>query len=139
MKKIHNYSIRRLIVATRSEKSEKTYDVEKKSSAPSLFASTVSRRLLYSAKTMVFMVVLLFISFAILKIKPIVLENFVNIGVNAVIMPGVTLREGSVVGAGAVITEDTEPWTIYVGAPAKPIKKRPKEKMLEYARQLEQP
>jgi len=72
-----------------------------------------------------------------LKIDPIVFEDFVNVGANVVILPGVTLREGTVIGAGSVVTKSTEPWTIYIGNPAKPIKKRPKEKMLEYAKNLE--
>ncbi|MBI2020924.1 acyltransferase [Candidatus Giovannonibacteria bacterium] len=74
-----------------------------------------------------------------LKIAPVVFENFVNVGANVVIMPGVTLREGSVVGAGSVVTKDTEPWTIYAGSPARPIKKRPKETMLKYAEKLGYP
>ncbi|MDP2684179.1 MAG: DapH/DapD/GlmU-related protein [bacterium] len=70
------------------------------------------------------------------KREPIIIENFANIGANSVIMPGITIAEGSVIGAGSVVTKNTEPWTIYVGVPAKPIKKRPKEKMLEYAKLL---
>jgi dTDP-4-amino-4,6-dideoxy-D-glucose acyltransferase len=71
-----------------------------------------------------------------LKIKPVIFEDFVNVGVNAVIMPGVTLKEGSVIGACSLVIKDTESWTIYAGIPAKPIKKRPKEKMLQYAKKL---
>lgn len=62
--------------------------------------------------------------------------RFAGIGTNAVIMPNVTIGEGSVIGACAFVTEDTEPWTVYVGVPARPIKARPRDKMLEYARQL---
>jgi acetyltransferase-like isoleucine patch superfamily enzyme len=51
-------------------------------------------------------------------------------------MPGVTLAEGCVIGANSLVTKDTEPWTIYMGSPAMPIKKRPKDKMLLYAKEL---
>lgn len=68
--------------------------------------------------------------------EPVRIERFANIGANAVIMPGVTIREGSVIGACSFVDKDTKPWTIYAGIPAKPIKKRPKKKMLEYARRL---
>jgi len=53
------------------------------------------------------------------------------VGANAVILPGVTLGEGSVVGACSLVTRDCEPWTIYAGSPAKPIKERPRQRMLE--------
>jgi len=66
----------------------------------------------------------------------ITFEKFANVGTNVVIMPGVTLREGSVVGACSFVTADTEPWTIYLGVPAKPVKKRPKETILENAKKL---
>jgi galactoside O-acetyltransferase len=66
------------------------------------------------------------------------LEKFASIGTNAVVMPGLRLAEGSVIGAGSVLTKDTEPWTIYVGVPAKPIKLRDSTKMVEYARILEE-
>ena len=62
--------------------------------------------------------------------------RFAGVGTNVVIMPNVTLGEGCVIGACALVTADTEPWTVYVGVPARPIKVRPREKMLEYAKRL---
>ena len=62
--------------------------------------------------------------------------RFAGVGTNVVIMPNVTLGEGCVIGACALVTADTEPWTVYVGVPARSIKVRPREKMLEYAKRL---
>lgn len=42
------------------------------------------------------------------------------VGANAVVLPGVTLGEGAVAGAGSVVTGDLEAWTVYVGVPARP-------------------
>jgi len=64
------------------------------------------------------------------------LSKFAAVGTNAIIMPGLNLAEGSVVGAGALLTKDTEPWTIYVGVPARAVKIRPKKQMLEFAQRL---
>ena len=61
-------------------------------------------------------------------------ERFSGCGVNCSIMPGVTLAEGSILGANSLLTKDTEPWTIYVGSPAKPVKVRESAKILEYAK-----
>jgi len=69
-------------------------------------------------------------------IAPIVLENFASVGTNAVILPGVTLAEGCVIGACSLVNKSTEPWTIYAGIPAKPIKARRRDKMLAMAREL---
>ncbi|MBS1647823.1 MAG: acyltransferase [Bacteroidetes bacterium] len=63
-------------------------------------------------------------------------QKFVGIGTNVVIMPGVTIAEGSVIGACSLVTKNTEPWTVYMGTPARPVKIRPKEKMLQYAKEL---
>ena len=41
-------------------------------------------------------------------------------------MPGVTVGEGAVVGAGSLLTKDIPAWTIAVGRPAKVIKEIPK-------------
>lgn len=46
------------------------------------------------------------------------------IGHGAIIMPNVNIGNGAVVGSGAVVTKDVAPYTIVVGVPAKPIKKR---------------
>lgn len=67
---------------------------------------------------------------------PVVLERFAGVGTNAVILPGVTLGEGSVVGACSLVTKSTEPWTIYVGVPAKPLKARRSDKMISMAREM---
>ena len=69
-------------------------------------------------------------------IEPITFGAFSCTGVNAVVMPGVTLGEGAVVGSNSVLTRDAEPWPIYVGSPAKPVKDRPWKKAYEYAREL---
>lgn len=53
------------------------------------------------------------------------------ISTNAVILPGVTLGEGAVVGSNSVVTKDLDPWGIYIGAPARRVKDRPKEKIIE--------
>ncbi len=45
------------------------------------------------------------------------------IGARAVILPGVTIGEGAVVGAGAVVTKDVLPYTMVAGVPARMIKK----------------
>lgn len=69
-------------------------------------------------------------------IAPVTFKMFASVGTNVVIMPGITLGEGSVVGACSLVTKDTEPWTIYTGIPAKPVKMRPKDKMISYAKEL---
>ena len=56
--------------------------------------------------------------------KKIVIEDDVWIGAGAVIMPGVRLAQGTVVGANAVVTRDTEPYSVVAGAPARTIRKR---------------
>jgi galactoside O-acetyltransferase len=54
----------------------------------------------------------------------VIIEDDVWIGSNAVITPDVTLARGTVVGAGAVVTRSTEPYTIVAGVPAKRIGER---------------
>lgn len=50
-----------------------------------------------------------------------VVENGVRVGMGAIIIPGVVLAEGCVIGAGAVVTKSTKPYTMYLGTPARPI------------------
>jgi acetyltransferase-like isoleucine patch superfamily enzyme len=68
--------------------------------------------------------------------KPVVFKKFATLGVNCTVLPGVTLGEGCIVGANSVVTKDTEPWMVYAGSPAKPIKPRDKERILESAKKL---
>ena len=54
----------------------------------------------------------------------IVLGNDVWIGFEAVILAGVTIGDGAIVGARAVVTKDVPPYTIVGGVPAQPIRRR---------------
>jgi acetyltransferase-like isoleucine patch superfamily enzyme len=58
------------------------------------------------------------------------------IGANTVILPGVKIGEGVAVGAGSLVKSDLEPWTIYVGTPVRPLRERPRERILDLERQL---
>jgi acetyltransferase-like isoleucine patch superfamily enzyme len=54
-----------------------------------------------------------------LVIKPVRIEDWADVGMNAVILPGVTIGKGAIVGAGAVVTRDVEPFAIVAGVPAR--------------------
>lgn len=58
---------------------------------------------------------------------PIQIKNGVWIGRDALILKGVTIGEYAVVGAGAVVTKDVEPWTVVAGNPAKIVKRLKKD------------
>ena len=69
-------------------------------------------------------------------IKPIIMQEFSNIGTNAIVMPGSILRKGVLLCAGSLLIGDTEEWGIYKGNPAKLVKKINNKKILNYAQQL---
>lgn len=54
---------------------------------------------------------------------PVIIGNSVWIGGNAVILPGVTIGEGAVIGAGSVVTRDVEPYSCVGGNPARLIRR----------------
>jgi len=58
------------------------------------------------------------------KIAPVLIESNTWIGSHAVILPGVTIGEGAVIGAGSIVTKNVEPFSIVAGIPAKLVKKR---------------
>ncbi|AYL99313.1 acyltransferase [Mucilaginibacter celer] len=55
---------------------------------------------------------------------PVTIGNYAWICSRAIILPGVTIGDGAVVAAGAVVTRDVAPYTVVGGVPAKPIAKR---------------
>lgn len=67
----------------------------------------------------------------------IVMKDFSGLGTNCIMMPDTWLAEGVVVGANSLVLKPiTEPWTIWVGSPAKKIGVRPHEKMIQYGSEL---
>lgn len=62
----------------------------------------------------------------------VVVKRFVQIGCNCVVFPGVTIGEGSAIGAMSLVKESIPSWGIYAGVPAKFIKSRSKG-MLRFA------
>lgn len=59
-----------------------------------------------------------------LVIKPVRVLRGADIGMNASLLPGVTIGEGAIVGAGAVVTHDVAPYAIVAGVPAKFLRSR---------------
>ena len=59
--------------------------------------------------------------------KKVVIKKYSIVGAGSIIMPGVTLAKGTSIGAMSLVLKDTKPWSIYVGNPAKKIKKRNKD------------
>jgi acetyltransferase-like isoleucine patch superfamily enzyme len=64
----------------------------------------------------------------------ILIKKFSIIGAGSIVMPGITLEEGTSVGANSLILKDTEPWGIYVGSPATRLKERSRN-LLKLAKQ----
>jgi acetyltransferase-like isoleucine patch superfamily enzyme len=59
-----------------------------------------------------------------LEIRPVLVQKWADIGTNATLLPGVTVGEGSIVGAGAVVARDVPPYAVVAGVPAKVIRMR---------------
>ncbi len=54
--------------------------------------------------------------------KPVRIGDRCWLGARATILPGVTLGEGTIIGAGAVVTRDCKPGAVYVGVPARQLR-----------------
>lgn len=57
--------------------------------------------------------------------EPVVLEDGVRITYHATILAGVRVGANAMVGAGAMLTKDAKPWWLYLGVPAKPVRRKP--------------
>jgi len=75
--------------------------------------------------------------FALRKGKSVMIGNDVWIGHSSIIMPGVRIGNGAVIGAGAVVIKDVEPYTIVAGVPAKKINKRFDDDLIERIERIE--
>jgi len=64
---------------------------------------------------------------------PVFLERFVQIGASSVVLPNLTIHEGTVVGAMSLVNKSLGSWGVYAGIPAKFIKERRKE-LLKYVK-----
>lgn len=60
-----------------------------------------------------------------------VIGNDVWIGQNAVILPGVHIGDGAIIGANSIVGSDVDPYTIVAGNPAKPLRKRFDDELIE--------
>lgn len=54
----------------------------------------------------------------------IVLKKHSVVGLRSTIMPGITIKEGSIIGPHSVLTKNTIPWYVYIGVPARRLKPR---------------
>lgn len=63
--------------------------------------------------------------FSPIDLSPVVIEDDADLGINAVILPGVRVGRGAVIGAGAVVTEDIPPYAVAAGVPARVLRFRP--------------
>lgn len=57
--------------------------------------------------------------------EQVILKKGCVLGMNSVVMPGVTIGEGAIVGVNSLVVKDVPPWTIAVGNPARVVKRIP--------------
>ncbi|MCA9529367.1 MAG: acyltransferase [Myxococcales bacterium] len=60
-----------------------------------------------------------------LRFAPVVVEDDADLGVGAIVLPGVTIGRGAIIGAGAVVASDVPAYTVAAGVPARVQRERP--------------
>lgn len=60
-----------------------------------------------------------------LRFAPVVVEDDADLGVGAILLPGVTVGRGAQIGAGAVVTRDVPAYAVAAGNPARVLRERP--------------
>lgn len=68
---------------------------------------------------------------------PIIIEDDVWIGMDAIILSGVKVSKGAVIGAGSVVTKDVPPYAIVAGNPAKIVKYRFNNELINYLKEYD--
>jgi len=58
-------------------------------------------------------------------VAPVVVEDDADVGIGAILLPGITIGRGAIVGAGAVVTADIPAYTVVAGVPARVLRHRP--------------
>jgi acetyltransferase-like isoleucine patch superfamily enzyme len=66
----------------------------------------------------------------------ILIKKHSILGTNTIVYPGVTINEGVATGSATIVNKDLESWGLYMGAPAKRIKERPREMILSLEQEL---
>ncbi len=66
--------------------------------------------------------------------KEVIIKRHAIVGAKSLILPGVILEEGTAIGAMSLVNKSTKPWLIYMGMPARAIKRRNNE-LLKYEEQ----
>jgi acetyltransferase-like isoleucine patch superfamily enzyme len=59
-----------------------------------------------------------------IEFSPVVIEDDVDVGVNAVVLPGVVIGKGAQIAAGAIVTNDVPPYAVVAGVPARFLRMR---------------
>jgi putative colanic acid biosynthesis acetyltransferase WcaF len=59
-----------------------------------------------------------------LIVRPIRIHNYAWVGAKALVCPGIEIATGAIAAAGSVVTQNLDPYVIYAGNPAKPVKTR---------------
>lgn len=62
---------------------------------------------------------------AAVDLTPVVIEDDADIGVGAILLPGVRIGRGAQIGAGAVVTRDVPAYAVAAGNPARVLRERP--------------
>ena len=62
--------------------------------------------------------------FSPIEMAPVTVEDDADVGIGAVLLPGVTVGQGAVIGGGAVVTKDVPAYAIAAGVPARVLRYR---------------
>jgi acetyltransferase-like isoleucine patch superfamily enzyme len=62
--------------------------------------------------------------FTALQFGAVVLEDGCDIGIGSIVLPGVTVGEGAIIGAGSVVTHNIPPYEVWAGVPARKLRNR---------------